>query len=684
MPPARCRCGGVPSTRPIGFPGVLNQFRLRPSACARRLALLAACIVAALALPAAGAPASAWAAAGATPSAAQQLADMYSPIVMVRTLKAVCNTAEEQYSPPTSVGIVLGNPAVRLLYRNGRQFRVVSRAPTAKEIAGLGPGYYMDLPGDPLVPECRYAKDFRALRQAGHAPAVAYAHIARQPGVPGFALQYWFYYYFNQFNDLHESDWEGMQLWFEQATPQQALNASPAQIVLFQHAGGEHTDWDDGRVQKDGNHPIVYSAAGSHATFYGSALYLGNGQGGSGVGCDNTTGPLTEVRPRAVLTPEVPVARGPFAWLTYTGRWGQLEAGFNNGPAGPNTKTVWLDPYTWMEGTRTGSPTVPAGSIAGPSIAHLFCGTVSAVTGFLNLADKTLPGALAVAAVALLIVLTPVFLTTWRPTAVFPVASRRKLGQILLASARLCFKKSGTVVMMAVSVLLLIAAFDVLEYLVLLPFGVSTTGLSFNSSQKSVGIFTSAGAGQPIVAPIADGLAIAMVWNLSRRAAAGIGPDVRALASRFWRVVGAQIVVTVTLLVLGFTVIGIPYAIYKVPQWQFAAQEVMFEDCSIREAIRGSTRVVRGHWWVAASRAFVFILICDIPGPVIGFALLFAPVHPGVVNVIGAVIYSLLLPFATVGRTMVYLDLKMRPQKQRLLARHRARRRARVADAPAT
>jgi hypothetical protein len=118
---------------------------------------------------------------------------------------------------------------------------------------------------------------------------VTYAHIARENGHPGFTLQYWFYYYFNQFNDLHESDWEGMQIAFDGAAPAQALREQPTEIVVFQHSGGEHADWSDGKVQKQDTHPVVYSAAGSHATFYGSALYLGNGQNGSGVGCDKSS-----------------------------------------------------------------------------------------------------------------------------------------------------------------------------------------------------------------------------------------------------------------------------------------------------------------------------------------------------------------------------------------------------------
>ena len=109
---------------------------------------------------------------------------------------------------------------------------------------------------------CSYAKDFQALRNDGQAPAATYAHIATEPGFTGLVVQYWFFYYFNQFNDVHEGDWEGMQISFDADTPAAALAQGPSQIALFQHAGGERADWDDAKVQKDGTHPVVYPAAG--------------------------------------------------------------------------------------------------------------------------------------------------------------------------------------------------------------------------------------------------------------------------------------------------------------------------------------------------------------------------------------------------------------------------------------
>ena len=74
-----------------------------------------------------------------------------------------------------------------------------------------------------------------------------------------------------------------MQLSFEAETTEQALAEEPSEVIVFQHAGGERAEWTDSKLQKEGNHPIVYPAAGSHATFYDSAVYIQNGHGTAGL-----------------------------------------------------------------------------------------------------------------------------------------------------------------------------------------------------------------------------------------------------------------------------------------------------------------------------------------------------------------------------------------------------------------
>src|SRR3954464_2971564 len=80
--------------------------------------------------------------------AAQQLAQRYAPIAMLREqTDPPCKTSEEQYQP-TSVDAVLGNPTVTLTHElpDGR-LEDVKRAPSAADIAGLREGYYLDYEG---------------------------------------------------------------------------------------------------------------------------------------------------------------------------------------------------------------------------------------------------------------------------------------------------------------------------------------------------------------------------------------------------------------------------------------------------------------------------------------------------------------------------------------------------------
>ena len=90
---------------------------------------------------------------------------------------------------------------------------------------------------------------------------------AAKPGQ--LALQYWFFYLFNDYNDKHEGDWEMIQLDFAASDPAQALTQTPDEIGYSQHEGAERAHWGDSKLEVvDGTHPVVYPAAGSHANYY--------------------------------------------------------------------------------------------------------------------------------------------------------------------------------------------------------------------------------------------------------------------------------------------------------------------------------------------------------------------------------------------------------------------------------
>ena len=275
---------------------------------------------------------------------------------------------------------MLGNPTVVLQHaaEGGGPLTDVRRAPTAQQIAGLGDGWYLNLEGRALGDTCVYARAFKKLIEEGKAPAVTYAHIAREEGHSGFALQYWFFWYFNQFNDLHEGDWEGMQITFEATRPgggaarrTGAKSSSSSTPAASARTGKTARCRRKGRTRSSTRRPARTrpsttppSTSRTASTAPASAATTPPDR------CANCSRP-------PILMPEGVVSTGPFAWTSYYGRWGEREKGFNNGPTGPQTKTQWREPFAWMAKQRTTSPRLPGGTIAGPQVTKAFCGAVA-------------------------------------------------------------------------------------------------------------------------------------------------------------------------------------------------------------------------------------------------------------------------------------------------------------------
>ncbi|HEU5321462.1 MAG TPA: hypothetical protein VFX28_11705, partial [Methylomirabilota bacterium] len=257
----------------------------------RAAAVLLALVAAALwAAPAAAAP----------PTAAEvDLARTYAPVVELKDQPRPCE-AGEPYEP-TDIDLLMGNDEIALR-GPWDTTNIVAVAPTAAQLGRGLFGYHLDFPGDPLRPGCDYEE--WSIRLRPEAPATTYARVVTQPAYPGrLALQYWFFYVFNDWNNTHEGDWEMIQLNFDASTPREALERGPAEAGYSQHSSAERADWGDEKLDiVGGTHPVVYPASGSHANFFDSELYLMRSDQ-EGVGCDDTTGPSTAVRPAGETVP---------------------------------------------------------------------------------------------------------------------------------------------------------------------------------------------------------------------------------------------------------------------------------------------------------------------------------------------------------------------------------------------
>ena len=374
----------------------------------------------------------------ATTTDEQALAEKYAPVTRLVQQAEDCGPGEPFV--PTNVDTLLGNDTVALRGPWDTD-DLVQIGPAAADLGKGLSGYHLDFPGSPLNPGCSY-EEWANEQTAGSTPTT-YARVVTEEGREGLAVQYWLYYPFNDFNNKHESDWEMIQVEFAASDAATALRQEPTRVGYSQHEGVEIADWGDLKLEVvDGTHPVVHPAAGSHANYYDAALFLGR-SGQQGFGCDDSRAPTTDVRPAVELVPSDAAAVGAaYPWLDYTGRWGQRETSFYNGPTGPNTKDQWTKPLTWTD--EEGAPNayaVPASGLYGTQATSSFCGIVATGSDLLRLAMNNLAVAMLALLALALVIAWLVRRTTWRPSAPLRLVRRRSTGQVIAAVWRMYLRR---------------------------------------------------------------------------------------------------------------------------------------------------------------------------------------------------------------------------------------------------
>ena len=219
-------------------------------------------------------------AASAQSDPAQELTERWAPLAVLRDQTAPCDRDGEGYFP-APVESVLGNPEVALKIADTASSAtdtIVKMAPTAQDIANLDDQYYLDFPGNPRRPGCVFETDFKEYAAAQGLKPTTYAHIVVDEEEHRVVIQYWLWWYFNDWNNLHEGDWEVMQVVFDADSIEGALNSEPIRYAYAQHGGGELADPGDRKLRLVDGHPVIYPAAGSHATHYEQELYPGVGR----------------------------------------------------------------------------------------------------------------------------------------------------------------------------------------------------------------------------------------------------------------------------------------------------------------------------------------------------------------------------------------------------------------------
>lgn len=210
-------------------------------------------------------------------------------------------------------------------------------------------GDYIDVAGKNYVEDSRemHARPGYANQVYGHAQRDKKGHLW---------LQYWFFYYYNDkaflFMGLHEGDWEMIQL-------RVGADGNPGVATYAQHSHGERCSWGDVETEegKEGPVPVVYSARGSHASYFRPGIYMQ-----APIVPDHNDDGGPRVRPQLNVIED----KDP-AWVAWPGRWGstrELTKIFTapigaDSPPGPCSHGAWADPLKFHNEARPAQELAP-------------------------------------------------------------------------------------------------------------------------------------------------------------------------------------------------------------------------------------------------------------------------------------------------------------------------------------
>jgi hypothetical protein len=593
-----------------------------------------------------------------------ELAARYAPVVRLSEQEAPCASGEA--FEPTNVDTILGNDEVA--FRGPWEgSNLVKVGPVAADLASGRYGYALDFPGNALSSSACTYEQFQRRSTEGSTPAV-YAHAATESGK--LALQYWFFYVYNDFNNKHEGDWELIQLDFDAPTPAAALRVRPYDVGYSQHAGAERAEWHSTKLERiGGTHPVVYPAEGSHANYYSGALFLGR-SASQGVGCDDTNEPWRELTPAVEVVPGgQEAALAAFPWLGYQGRWGEQRSGIYDAPTGPNTKAEWTQPLTWAETWRSSSFALAGGRSLGPTATQFFCGGVAKASTALTLVASRPSESLAVLVVVVALLIWLASRTRWAAGPQTPLRRQRPWGSLVTTAARTYGANVGLFLAVGAIFVVLGVLLAGLQYLVFRIGGLS----SLVDSLGSANWFTETvvlGFGLAV-----NVLALTIVQATCARAVVDLDANGHASAMHAYRatlrrlapLLGGLVLAAFAIAVLDLTLIGLPIAIWLTIRWSLLAQAVALDDEGAVGSLHRSARLVRRQWLRTASLTVLVTGIGLLLGPLVGTLLLFATnASFDVVNLVSDVVYAVSLPFAAIATTYLYFDLVSRKGERQI------------------
>lgn len=158
-------------------------------------------------------------------------------------------------------------------------------------------------------------------------------------------------------------------------------------------------------------------------------------------------------------------------------------------------------------------------------------------------------------------------------------------------------------------------------------------------------------------------LADALLVPAALEAVLGRTPSLRSafrtFRSTFVAVLLVWLVIVVSVGLLGATVLLFPIALFLIVRWSFVIQVICNERAPVRIAIGRSWSLVRGTWWRVFLIQIAILLLSFLP------SLVVQPItrvfnNGAITFVLLSIAGCLVAPFAALGRTLLYADVRLR------------------------
>lgn len=320
-------------------------------------------------------------------------------ITAVETIRASLGKVGERKSSLEIPWLHGGHPLkiFRHLFPFGRQFRTHWAVPVPKTDCGCSRAvwerYLQVVEADAARPaaERRYPHTLYArVLEGRELPEIGEHH----PLSHAVALQYWWFFFYNDAWNRHQGDWESITVFLHRDPHGVPDGYAPLGAAYASHDLGRWRRWQDvERVNDDkggdgaGTHPVVYVARGSHASYFDynengyhpsmsrtlrvpffgdykvpsqfvletrSAIdWVADGHSSFGNGAMVLVDAPRVMPPEHVLRdPPALRADDDWWWLAYRGLWGTpefLPFFGGSGPRGPKWQGVkWNNPFQWV------------------------------------------------------------------------------------------------------------------------------------------------------------------------------------------------------------------------------------------------------------------------------------------------------------------------------------------------